>query len=81
MSTWTFSPLVMNNGTWISKPVSSRAGLVPPLDRSPCSPGSVYSTVSSTDAGSSTNSGVLSCIDTITSWLSSRKCDASPTMS
>ena len=30
----TFSPLTMNSGTWISLPVSRRAGLVPPLERS-----------------------------------------------
>ena len=51
MSTLTFSPVVMNSGTLIVWPVSSRAGFVPPVERSPCSPGSVYSMRSSTEAG------------------------------
>ena len=34
--------------------VSSVAGFVPPVERSPCRPGSVYVMVSSTAAGSST---------------------------
>ena len=34
-------PVAMNRGTAISAPVSSVAGLVPPVDRSPCTPGSV----------------------------------------
>ena len=42
MSTLTFSPVVTNSGTWISAPVSSVAGLVPPVERSPCRPGSVW---------------------------------------
>src|ERR1700733_5370542 len=50
----------MNSGTWICAPVSSVAGLVPPVDRSPCRPGSVWLTVSSTAAGSSTYSGTPS---------------------
>ena len=33
MSTFSFSPVVMNSGTWISAPVSSVAGLVPPVER------------------------------------------------
>ncbi len=48
----------MNSGTWISAPVSRVAGLVPPVERSPCSPpGSVCWTTSSIVTGSSTNSG------------------------
>ncbi len=39
--TFTFSPSLMKGGTRISKPVSSRASLVPPpLDESPRAPGS-----------------------------------------
>ena len=49
VSTRIFSPVVMNSGTWICAPVSRVAGLVPPVDRSPCRPGSVWLTVSSTD--------------------------------
>ena len=41
MSTLTFSPWVMNSGTWISWPVSSVAGLVRPVALSPARPGSV----------------------------------------
>ena len=36
----------MNSGTWISAPVSTVAGFVPALERSPCSPGSVWVTSS-----------------------------------
>ena len=42
VSTLTFSPVVMKSGTAIVWPVSSVAGLVPPVERSPCRPGSVY---------------------------------------
>ena len=41
VETFTFSPVVMNSGTWICLPVSKVAGLVPPVERSPCRPGSV----------------------------------------
>ena len=41
VSTLTFSPCVMNSGTWISWPVSSVAGLVRPVALSPATPGSV----------------------------------------
>src|SRR3954467_6399685 len=41
VSTLTFSPWVMNSGTWISWPVSSVAGLVRPVALSPTTPGSV----------------------------------------
>ena len=51
MSTLIFSRVEMNSGTWIVAPVSSVAGLVPPVDRSPCRPGSVWLTVSQTDPG------------------------------
>ncbi len=47
--TLTASPILMKNGTLISRPVSSFAALVtPPLDVSPRTAGSVYSTFSST---------------------------------
>ena len=41
VSTLTFSPVVRNSGTWICSPVSTVAGFVPPVLRSPCKPGSV----------------------------------------
>src|SRR5690606_39351687 len=66
VSTFTFSPVVMNSGTLISAPVSRVAGLVPPVERSPCRPGSVCATVSSTEAGSSTYSAVPSLNATVT---------------
>ena len=72
MSTLTFSPVVRNSGTWISAPVSNVAGFVPPVERSPCSPGSVWEITSSTDVGSSTYSGAPSCVATIAVWFSSR---------
>src|SRR5262249_56593076 len=72
VSTLIFSPVVMNNGTWIWTPVCSVAGLVPPVDRSPWTPGSVWLTVSSTAAGSSTYSGFPSLNATVTVWSSSR---------
>src|SRR5690348_1849152 len=53
----------MNSGTWIVAPVSSVAGLVPPVERSPCRPGSVCAMTSSTAAGMSTYSGVPSFRD------------------
>src|SRR5438093_1312043 len=43
VSTFSFSPVVMNSGTWIWAPVSSVAGFVPPVERSPWRPGSVCS--------------------------------------
>jgi hypothetical protein len=55
VSTLTFSPWLMNSGTWISWPVSRVAGLVRPVALSPARPGSVNVTTSSTEAGSSTN--------------------------
>ena len=41
VDTFTFSPSLMNRGTRISRPVSSRAVLVPPPDESPRTAGSV----------------------------------------
>src|SRR6185312_14646429 len=72
VSTLTRSPVVTNSGTWISAPVSSVAGFVPPVDRSPCRPGSVWLIVSSTLAGSSTYSGVPS-LNAITAVCSSSR--------
>ena len=69
----------MNSGTWISAPVSTVAGLVPALERLPCRPGSVWVTVSTTDAGSSTESGVPSWKETMQSVPSSRYFALSPT--
>ena len=51
MSTLTFSPVVMNSGTWTVAPVSSVAGLVPPVERSPWRPGSVDLQVTETEPG------------------------------
>ena len=41
VDTFTFSPSLMKRGTRISRPVSSRAALVPPPDESPRTAGSV----------------------------------------
>jgi hypothetical protein len=41
VETFTFSPSLMKRGTRISRPVSSRAVLVPPPDESPRTAGSV----------------------------------------
>jgi hypothetical protein len=41
VDTFTFSPSLMKRGTRISRPVSSRAFLVPPPDESPRTAGSV----------------------------------------
>jgi len=41
VDTFTFSPSLMKRGTRISRPVSSRAVLVPPPDESPRTAGSV----------------------------------------
>ena len=54
VSTLIFSPGSTNSGTCTTSPVSSVAGLRAPDTRSPCTPGSVSVTVSSTAAGSST---------------------------
>src|SRR5699024_4790678 len=40
VSTLTTLPVSRNSGTWISAPDSRVAGLVPPVERSPCRPGS-----------------------------------------
>src|SRR4030095_8900295 len=53
VSPFSCSPVVMNSGTWIWAPVSSVAGLVPPVERSPCRPGSGCSTSSPMVPGSS----------------------------
>ena len=62
----------MNSGTLIVAPVSRVAGLVPALDRSPCKPGSVWVTTSSTVTGSSRYSGALSWKATCTGMLSNK---------
>src|SRR5579863_2337678 len=72
VSTLILSPVEMNSGTWIVAPVSSVAGLVPPVDRSPCTPGSVWLMVSSTAAGRSTYSGTPSLNATVTVCSPSR---------
>jgi hypothetical protein len=54
VSTLIRSPWFTNSGTWTTRPVSSVAGLRAPETRSPCRPGSVSVTVSSTEAGTST---------------------------
>jgi len=41
VSTLIFSPVAMNSGTDTVAPVSTVAGFVPPVERSPCRPGSV----------------------------------------
>ena len=51
VSTLTRSPGLTNSGTWMTRPVSSVAGLRAPDTRSPCTPGSVSAMVSSTDGG------------------------------
>ncbi|SLB95779.1 Uncharacterised protein [Mycobacteroides abscessus subsp. abscessus] len=70
----------MKSGTLISAPVSRVAGLVPPVERSPCRPGSVCLTTSSTVTGSSTKRGTSSWVATWTAMFSSRKRDWSPTV-
>ncbi|SKW11322.1 Uncharacterised protein [Mycobacteroides abscessus subsp. abscessus] len=57
------------------------AGLVPALERSPCRPGSVWVTSSSTETGSSMYSAAPSLKATCTVMPSSRKRWASPTSS
>src|SRR5581483_4198283 len=54
VSTLTRSPVLTNRGTEMTWPVSTVAGLRAPETRSPCTPGSVSVTVSSTAAGRST---------------------------
>ena len=52
VSTFTRSPMLTNSGTWMVAPVSSVAGLLPPPEAvSPRTPGSVWVTSSSTEAG------------------------------
>src|SRR5438067_389910 len=70
----------MNNGTATVAPVSTVAGLVPPVDRSPCRPGSVYVISRITLVGSSTYSGTPSCSATVASASGSRYLAASPTV-
>ena len=53
VSTLMRSPGFTNRGTWSTRPVSSVAGLRAPDTRSPCTPGSVSATFSSTAAGRS----------------------------
>src|SRR5579864_8241909 len=66
VSTFIFSPVEMNSGTWIVAPVSSVAGLVPPVERSPCTPESVWLMVSSAAAGRSTYSFSTALTATVT---------------
>src|SRR5262249_28176184 len=80
VSTLIFSPVEMNSGTATVAPVSTVAGLVPPVDRSPCNPGSVYVISSTTLVGSSTYSGTPSCVATVASASGSRYLAASPTV-
>ena len=49
----TRSPVSMNSGTWMIRPVSSVAGLRAPATLSPWMPGSVWEMANSTEAGSS----------------------------
>ena len=53
VSTLMRSPGFTNSGTWSTRPVSRVAGLRAPDTRSPCTPGSVSVTLSSTAAGRS----------------------------
>jgi len=70
----------MNSGTCTIASVSTVAGLVPPVDRSPCRPGSVYVISRITLVGSSMYSGTPSCTATVTSASGSRYFAASPTV-
>jgi hypothetical protein len=62
-------------------PVSSVAGFIAPLTRSPFTPGSVAEIASVTAAGSSTPIGVPSKVGTIAVAPSTRYLMASPTTS
>src|SRR3954466_12261353 len=72
VAVWTFtrSPMFTNSGTCTVAPVSSVAGLLPPPDAvSPRTPGSVWVTSSSTEAGSWIVDGLPSMNTTSTSSL------------
>src|SRR5207247_1137639 len=64
VSTFTRSPSPTKRGTCTTTPVSSVAGLRAPLARSPFTPGSVWATLSTTEADISTPRAVPSCIAT-----------------
>src|SRR5919202_1309188 len=78
VSTRILSPVLTNNGTWMTLPVSSVAGLVPPVAVSPLKPGSVLVTSSTTLSGRSTPTGSPSYISTSSSMPSFRYSTASP---
>src|SRR5438309_1176491 len=67
-----------NRGTCTTAPVSSVAGLLPPLTVSPRNPGAVSVTRRSTAVGNSTPIGVSSWKTTVTSMFSVRNRTASP---
>jgi hypothetical protein len=67
VSTLTFSPALTKRGTCTTAPVSSVAGLDPPLTVLPFTPGSVEVTSSSTVVGGSTE---MTLPFQVTSWTS-----------
>src|SRR5438309_2804482 len=67
-----------NRGTCTTAPVSSVAGLLPPVTVSPRNPGAVSMTRRSTAFGNSTPIGVSSWKTTVTSMFSVRNRTASP---
>src|ERR1700722_15878574 len=79
VDTFTFSPSLIKRGTRISRPVSSRAVLVPPPDDSPRTAGSVSATASSTNIGSSKPIGLPLYLRSAINAPSIRKSNASPT--
>jgi hypothetical protein len=58
--TFTFSPVVMYSGTWISMPVDSLAGFGRFVAVAPLSSGAVSTTSSTTDCGSCSATGASS---------------------
>src|SRR5699024_9144277 len=74
VSTLTVSPVSRNSGTCNSAPVCNVADFVPPVERSPCTPGPVSSIVSSIFVGSSTYNVCPSCTPTCTSELGRASC-------
>src|SRR3984885_10846180 len=73
------SPSLMNSGTRTTAPVSSLAGLEPPVAVSPRTPGSVSITLSSICAGGVTCSGTPFHSVTTHTVPSLSHCDPSPT--